>query len=80
MIPQKVLIYWIDSTSKFPIWQSPETVAAMRNVITESFETIGFLVEENKLEYIIAGSIHYSDKKIQGFGQIFTIQRDVFRK
>lgn len=77
---QAVFIEWIDSTMKMQIWVSTEKLIDETKNPSSKFRTISYLVNENKLEYILASSIHYENGEIVGFGQIFTIPKGCVTK
>lgn len=69
-----VWIEWIDSTMKLPVWFTPYKLIEETKEPKDKFYTIGYLVHENKKEYVIAGSIHFNDG-VENFGQVFTIPK-----
>jgi hypothetical protein len=77
MTYKRVLITWIDSTMRKTVWW---TYQALEQDINESekgeyFYSVGYLFKETKLNYYIANSIHFEDKKAVSFGSIFSIPK-----
>lgn len=74
---KRVLITWIDSTMRKTVWWNYEILS---KEITEAekgeyFYSVGYLFKETKLNYYLANSIHFEDKKAVSFGQIFSIPK-----
>jgi hypothetical protein len=77
MTYKRVLITWIDSTVRKTVWWNYEV---LNREITEAekgeyFYSVGYLFKETKLNYYLANSIHFEDKKAVSFGQIFSIPK-----
>jgi hypothetical protein len=74
---KRVLVVWIDSTMRKRVWWNYQE---LKEEITESekgeyFYSVGYLFRETKLNYYLANSIHFEDKKAVSFGQIFSIPK-----
>jgi len=74
---KRVLITWIDSTMRKRVWYQYQD---LENDIKEGekgeyFYSVGYLFKETKLNYYLANSIHFEDKKAVSFGQIFSIPK-----
>lgn len=72
---QAVYIEWIDSTIKSQVWHTPSDLLNETKEVVSNFQTIAFLVNENKHEYILASSIHFDAGEAIQFGQVFTIPK-----
>lgn len=75
-----VYVEWIDSTMKLPVWFSTERLVEKTHSPEDKFQTVSYLVNENKLEYIFASSIHFDEDGVVGFGQVFTIPKGCVTK
>lgn len=72
---QAVYIEWIDSVMKLPVWHSCDDLLGITKDISSIMHTIGYLVNENKNEYVLSGSIHFDGGEAIQFGQVFTIPK-----
>jgi len=75
---KRVLITWIDSTARVnKIWWR---FVDILNDIKDSekgeyFYSVGYLFKETKLNYYLANSLHFENKKVVSVGQIFSIPK-----
>lgn len=65
---------WIDSTLHIPVWQDMEEIIERAND-PHRMITIGHLIHETRLEYILAGSIHFEEGEAIRFGDIYSIPK-----
>ncbi len=72
---QAVYIEWIDSTMKLPVWFTTGKLVDETKEPKDKFQTVSYLVNQNKQEYILASSIHLDDDGVVNFGQVFTIPK-----
>lgn len=74
---KRVLIKWLDSTSRKTVWWDYEVLnrEIIKSEKGEYFYSVGYLFKETKLNYYLANSIHFEDKKAVSFGQIFSIPK-----
>ena len=72
---KRVCITWLDSTSRKKIWWDFKDLLdeIKESEKGEYFYSVGYLVKQTKLNYYIANSIHFEDKKAVSLGQIFSI-------
>jgi hypothetical protein len=75
-----VYIEWLDSVMQSKVWHSFSSIVEDNKKPSNKFFTVGYLVTENKLEYVIAGSIHYEDGEAVSAGQIFKIPKGCVSK
>lgn len=76
-IYKRVLVVWIDSTSRKQIWWRYKDLEDEINLSEkdEYFYSVGYLFKETKLNYYLANSIHFENRKAVSFGQIFSIPK-----
>lgn len=77
---QAFYVEWLDSTMTSPVWHTVENLHNNTKEVTDTFQTVSHLVNENKLEYIFAASIHFVENDVVSFGQIFTIPKGCITK
>ena len=77
---QAVYIEWIDSVMKLPVWHSTGDLFETTKEISSIMQTVGYLVNQNKHEYILTGSIHFDGGQAVQFGQVFTIPKGCVTK
>lgn len=74
-------VEWIDSTMRKSVWSSAENLLNDTMTVQDRFQTIAYLVNQNKLEYIFSGSLHFDgDNDVVSFGQVFTIPKGCVTK
>lgn len=75
-----VYVEWLDSTMKLPVWFSTKKLLDETSKASDKFQTVSYLVNQNKQEYVFASSIHFDSDGVIGFGQVFTIPKGCVTK
>lgn len=79
-----VYVEWIDSTMNKQVWWNAKDLLEDNKKVHDRFQSIAYLVTENKLEYVFANSIHLEDDGNKfhavAFGEIFSIPKGCVTK
>ena len=73
----RVWIKWLDSTMRKKVWWSPIDILddVKKCEDGDYFYSTGYLFKETKKHYYLANSLHFEDKEVVSFGQIFSIPK-----
>ena len=77
---EAVYIEWLDSVMESKVWHSFKSIVDDNQKPSNQFFTVGYLLLENKFEYILSGSIHFEDGEAVSAGQIFKIPKGCVTK
>lgn len=75
-----VYVEWIDSTMRKQVWWGNQELLDDTKKVHDRFQTVAYLVNQNKLEYVFSNSIHFEEENTVGFGCIFTIPKGCVTK
>lgn len=73
-------VEWVDSTMRSTVWWKAQDLFDDTKKAQDTFQTVSYLVNENSLEYIFCGSIHFQEGKAVAMGQIFSIPKGCVTK
>ncbi len=75
-----VYVEWIDSTMRKQVWWSVADVIEDTKKVRDKFQTVAYLVNRNKLEYVFAATVHFDEGEAVALGEVFTIPRGCVTK
>lgn len=75
-----VYVEWLDSVSPIKIWHDFGDIVKNNKEVSDRFQSIAYLIYENKLEYVFCNSIHFEDGVAVAAGKIFKIPKGCVTK
>jgi len=81
MTYQAIYLEWLDSTMKLPVWHTTGNLVDSTKSPKDFFKTTGWLVNQNKHEYIICASLHFDENGgLVNMGAVLTIPKGCVTK
>lgn len=75
-----VYVEWLDSCMRKQVWWGGKDLIEETKKPRDKFQTVSYLVNQNKHEYVFASSVHFEDGEAVSLGQIFTIPKGCVTK